>query len=366
MIHLTCTNCRAMLEIDDAFAGGVCRCQHCGTIQTVPAHMKGNASAATAAAQVQPQPQQQRPLYQKQRRPQDQATGRGGGTGLDELSDAVLSSGLARSGLRKDGGLLEAASVTGGIDYATPPQQKKSPAVWIVLAGVVAGLVLLGLLGYLFVAQSAVVVSTPSPVGGSGTATVGNGTVITGNDEEDVVIPKTPHFCGVDLTNATGVVYVLDRGSASGDLLDTLKAATYASLETLGPRRKFAIVFWEAGSEPPAAFPEKGLIDASPGNIAAATKAFEDVVAQGRSDPAAALDNAAARNPTDVVFVTAKGDDLGDDVVEHVGQLLAGKRVHAFAIGEDFGATLKAIAKQQNGTYQLLNKRQLDAFSRGR
>ena len=24
------------LEIDDAFAGGVCRCQHCGTIQTVP------------------------------------------------------------------------------------------------------------------------------------------------------------------------------------------------------------------------------------------------------------------------------------------------------------------------------------------
>ena len=40
MIHLTCTTCLRVLEIDDAFAGGACRCEHCGTIQTVPAHRK--------------------------------------------------------------------------------------------------------------------------------------------------------------------------------------------------------------------------------------------------------------------------------------------------------------------------------------
>lgn len=40
MISLTCTSCQKVLEIDDAFAGGVCRCQHCGTIQTVPASLK--------------------------------------------------------------------------------------------------------------------------------------------------------------------------------------------------------------------------------------------------------------------------------------------------------------------------------------
>src|SRR3954467_12375140 len=102
MISLTCTNCRTVLTIDDAFAGGVCRCQHCGTIQTVPAHMKGNASAATGGV-TSAQPQQQKQLYQNQRRPQQQQqqqTGRGGGTGLDELSEAIASSGLARSGLR--------------------------------------------------------------------------------------------------------------------------------------------------------------------------------------------------------------------------------------------------------------------------
>ena len=53
MIQINCTNCKALLLIDDAFAGGVCRCRHCGTIQTVPKHLKdangdGSGIAATA------------------------------------------------------------------------------------------------------------------------------------------------------------------------------------------------------------------------------------------------------------------------------------------------------------------------------
>ena len=49
MISLTCTSCKKVLQIDDAFAGGVCRCQYCGTIQTVPASLK-QASRAGAPA----------------------------------------------------------------------------------------------------------------------------------------------------------------------------------------------------------------------------------------------------------------------------------------------------------------------------
>lgn len=47
MIRLTCRKCRAGLELDDAFAGGVCRCQHCGAIQTVPSHLKPVAAVNT-------------------------------------------------------------------------------------------------------------------------------------------------------------------------------------------------------------------------------------------------------------------------------------------------------------------------------
>jgi hypothetical protein len=48
MITLPCTSCQRVLQIDDAFAGGVCRCQHCGTIQTVPAKSKSSGGAPSA------------------------------------------------------------------------------------------------------------------------------------------------------------------------------------------------------------------------------------------------------------------------------------------------------------------------------
>ena len=53
MIQLQCTNCNTVLSIDDAFAGGVCRCQHCGTIQTVPVKDQG-ARLDSGAAPVSP------------------------------------------------------------------------------------------------------------------------------------------------------------------------------------------------------------------------------------------------------------------------------------------------------------------------
>jgi hypothetical protein len=49
MIRLTCTHCQKVLSVDEAFAGGVCRCRHCGTIQTVP---KGGGEAAPPPAKA--------------------------------------------------------------------------------------------------------------------------------------------------------------------------------------------------------------------------------------------------------------------------------------------------------------------------
>lgn len=93
MISLNCTSCKKLLEIDDAFAGGVCRCQHCGTIQTVPASLK-RASRAGA-----PQPAVSKALYQKKPRAPGEV-GRSG-SGLEALADSVgASSGLARSALK--------------------------------------------------------------------------------------------------------------------------------------------------------------------------------------------------------------------------------------------------------------------------
>jgi len=63
MISLTCTSCKRALEIDDAFAGGVCRCQYCGTIQTVPANLKQGGRPSTPIGKS---PGTQKTLYQRQ------------------------------------------------------------------------------------------------------------------------------------------------------------------------------------------------------------------------------------------------------------------------------------------------------------
>src|SRR5215216_2549682 len=101
MIRLTCTNCRATLEMDEAFAGGVCRCQHCGTIQTVPSHLKSTATPSYV------QPVASKSLYKNQSRAGTGSSAAAADvqapSGLDELADVVASSGLAGSGLAGTG-----------------------------------------------------------------------------------------------------------------------------------------------------------------------------------------------------------------------------------------------------------------------
>src|SRR5688572_21548665 len=123
MIAINCTHCKQRLEMDEAFAGGVCRCQHCGTIQTVPSHLKKTAAAAASG----------------NGKPAQSASASHDGSGLDELADVVASSsGLARSTLRKKpraatrtaaaAAVAPAAAAT--VDYASgEPHAGKSPLV---------------------------------------------------------------------------------------------------------------------------------------------------------------------------------------------------------------------------------------------
>ncbi|MDB5295297.1 MAG: hypothetical protein JWO31_1280, partial [Phycisphaerales bacterium] len=128
MITLICTKCKTTLEMDDAFAGGVCRCQHCGTIQTVPSHLKQSARGSGANAQ--------KALYSSR-----SATGAGvPSSGLDDLASVVASSGISS-------GLVNRRPTPGGLDYADPGTAAKRPGTKLVIVGLSA-IVALGLLGF--------------------------------------------------------------------------------------------------------------------------------------------------------------------------------------------------------------------------
>src|SRR5438309_266199 len=99
MINLTCTNCKKLLQIDDAFAGGVCRCKFCGTIQTVPSQ-KTRAASPTATAVAPKAAPPPKSLFQSSGRIEAGHGPATSGTGLEELAQIVASSGLAGTGLR--------------------------------------------------------------------------------------------------------------------------------------------------------------------------------------------------------------------------------------------------------------------------
>jgi hypothetical protein len=283
MIQINCTNCKALLQIDEAFAGGVCRCRHCGTIQTVPKHLKnanGEAAesvAAAAATEAVGSGKAAKTLYQKKRSVSDPG-GAGSGTGLDDLAGIVASSGLASIRLQQKKEKEAAASSAGA--PVTLPKNKA-----LLLGGVAGGVIalLLGIIIYMAVRDKpdgggggggtgggTDAMQTNNGNGGGGGGTLASNTGGNSNPPP-LVVPKKepPDFLGQPL-NERSVAFVLDRGAASQTegRLDLMKQALLHSLRTLGPDRKFAVVFWYIEGSKPMQFPPSGLKAATPENIA--------------------------------------------------------------------------------------------------
>src|SRR5579862_4546425 len=192
MISLTCTNCQMELTMDDAFAGGVCRCQHCGTIQTVPSNSANNSRSAAAKA-----------LYQKtSAEPQETPSGLAGLAALGGGSGSGLSgSGLGGSGLSSQRVALQSPPAAASATEAQPqaPARKAGPPI-LPIAIVVTVLALAGLaIGIFFWAR-------------------GNGTT--------EVASTAPTFAGVTI-NTPSVIYLLDNSHSNDALFDPLKVACF-------------------------------------------------------------------------------------------------------------------------------------------
>src|SRR5581483_1706167 len=206
MIQLICTHCRAMLEMDDGFAGGACRCRHCGTIQTVPSSLKNKGGARPS-----------RTLYQTRSESAVPSSG------LDQLADVVASSGLNSARLRR--------AATPAEIQAKPPENRNVKPLLIGAGALIV--ILCGALIYLVTRNSSQgAAPAPHP------------------DASAAVLPVHPpaNFCGVPLNGET-VIYLLDRGDSTRDHFDALKSATIKSLQSLGEKKQFQILFWNNGGK---------------------------------------------------------------------------------------------------------------------
>jgi hypothetical protein len=324
MIQITCTSCKRLLTIDDAFAGGVCRCQHCGTIQTVPA--RNTTQRAAAGALKSP-----RTLFE------NKARSASGGSGLEDLADIVMSSsGLSDPALRRS-------------RLSNKPEQKNLlPLLGLAAAVIVVLLVILLIVifrdGSPPPATSAIL-NLPAPAN---------------------VTPAVPppNFCGV-VINSPVVVYLIDNGSSSADSLDAIKGALFKSIDSLGPERRFQVLFWNPDSD---TYPTSQTAFAVEDNIDIAKKKLEDVSAAGSTDPIAGLKKALADDPQpgQIILVTAKAGDLDDSLVAKVMDARGSSttRIDCFAInGVPGDQVLSKIATQTGGQFLAISAAKLKNFS---
>ena len=336
MIRLACTNCREILTIDDAFAGGVCRCQHCGTIQTVPAATAAAANGVVTGG----------PNLGGGRNGSVYGTAAAEGTGLDELAGAVASSGLSSRRLRQSdrGGTAGRATAPA---VAAPPPGRRQNLVPLFAAGGAVIVVLLVVVAYL---ATRTPTPTLAPVNGGPAPTVAGGGGTT------PAPAAGPAFCGTPLAGDS-VVYLVDRGGSTQEIFGALRDATLKSIASLGPRRNFQLIFWDNGTTP-AAYPPTGTTYAVAGNVDDARRETDDVFAAGSSDVQPVLPLALAQHPDTIVIATAKGGDLGDQWVKDVmaARGTSPVKIDTFNLtGPDDGGAdspaLKAVAERTGGTY---------------
>lgn len=331
MIQLTCANCRNTIEVDDAFAGGVCRCQFCGTIQTVP--KPGARPSTPGSAHAGPTPSEPKALYQVKSR-----TGLSSApSGLEELAEVVHSSGLS-SGLAHRAGR--------NVTTATPAQQKASQKKASLIA-FVAGFLVITLLSLIaiFVYFS----RDTEPTDPDQTT-----------DGVKQMVAKGPAFFQTELSSDK-IIYLIDRGDATATFFPVIKRLTTASVASLGGDRMFSVILWNNGSD--VAYPPSGTAYATEDQIDKLRKWFDDVSVGRATSIDSAIKQAASQSPGEIVIVSAKADQLDfTDFASVVLSTIKGKsiKIHSFSLANSSpDDPMKRVALESKGTFTHITRAEL-------
>lgn len=309
MITLACTKCSTLLNVDDGFAGGVCRCSACGTIQTVP--RKGETPARSGAPGT--------VIYERTSR---EAVSKD----LEALGDVVTSSGIAGSGI------LHQSSR--GPGKASAPVGK-----WV---GIVGGaIVALVAVWFLFLRE------TGNPSGAAPGRTSPTDTARTAPSP-----PSGPRFASIPLDRSGTIVYLVDRGDATRPYTAALQSAVAKSLATLDQNRRFQVRYWSAGGESPA-FP---LTPGEPSeyNRNKAATWMAEVIGGQSTDATASLDAALTAKPSEIVLITGKAWQMDESFTNQAVVKLSDKpvRIHVVSLGSSGGEDpLARLASKTGGTY---------------
>ena len=174
----------------------------------------------------------------------------------------------------------------------------------------------------------------------------------------------SPSFFGIALGDPPRkIVFVLDRSGSMTDSIDFVKYQTKRCIGELAESDQFDVLFYSSG--PPPEGPGRGLVPATERNKQLAFEFIDGVIAQGETDPVAALQQAFAVEPKVIVMLTdGEFDPQVARLVKDLNQ--DGKvKVHTigflYKIGEP---VLKQIAAESGGTYKFVSEADLANLAR--
>lgn len=361
MIQIECSSCNKSLAIDDAFAGSVCRCQYCGTIQTVP--KAGQAASSEGDSH--------RALFKRKSRIESALSPYSDDLerAADEMDSASLSPNAiasspshrsanppsedigssrtaaqaSRRAAASTGAVATPKKATEAASYmprpsrsaaAAAPQPPRKSKV-LLAAGICAGAILLSAIAaYAFFIGYAP--ETDAPKADSATAITNPAAALGANVQ------------GTPLTGGT-IVYILDRSGVTQEAFGKIVSACLKSVESLGSSRTFQIMVWNGLQQ--LSYPADKPLEASGAQVAIARKAIVDTYA-GSSDLAGHLVLAANNGATDVVVFSAV--DADEHMATEIRQALTGKsvRLHSVAVGADLrGTWMRRLSEEFGGSF---------------
>jgi len=345
-VVVQCYNCSNILELDDGFRGGVCRCSQCGSLLQVPKGSTSDAPKSRPAA-----PSAQGGAAPRPANP-------GGDTGLsrgqlDPRSPARAAvSDDPRSG-------IQALSEVSSISTAPAPVHKPTPAekvvgkknkrllYWAIGLMIFVGIGAVALLAW-FVASNTGQVKTDDNAAGATGAAVAGVHLPGGAASPAPEVLNGPVLLGRIPLAKSKVVFSLDGGSSGRDSFDWVRLAVKNSIGNMKADQRFIIAVWtESGM---IQFPKTGW--ASKATLDNFLPDFDNYTAHGAADAAASMKQSLALQADQVIFVTAK-DGLDPGIA---GDVLAARgatqRLDAIKIGEEQGdSPLGPITSKGGGKF---------------
>ncbi len=308
-IKIRCSQCSKKITIDEAFAGGICRCPYCKSLVDVPADEEEHAASARPAA---PNRQAGRP--------------------------AAPSSKEAASREKR-----AAAAHHEEIPMANPVKFQGIMA--IVLLGLFLVMLIAGVIISVEVFWPEAEAPAPPPE--------------PPNPYQKTRQVQGPVVAG-DIELATPVVYCIDTGASMAEYYGYAQLMVESSLESLDGGR-FSIIL---AGETEDKFVSGDYLTAHKEGLDKAGEFMQMAWCSGASDISRALEAALGKKPASVVLMARKEVDGAEKTAEKFKS--AGVPLVVVALSEDAEVqdSLKKLAQAAGGSFRAYGKARLDQWAR--